>query len=346
MHIAGRVVGHDQPTYVIAEAGVNHNGDMSLAHRLIDAARQAGADGVKFQAFVSEELVTPATPKAGYQVQTTGDGGQLAMLKALELSADQHAELKHHCETVGITYICTPYDDLSVDMLDRLGVAAYKIASTDTTNTPFLSRLAAKGRPVILSTGMSTLAEVEEAVTACAAVADRLLLLHCTSEYPAPPEEANLRAIATLRAAFGLPVGFSDHTAGVGLSPTAVAVGACVIEKHFTLDRALKGPDHSASVEPAELADLVRQIRLIERAMGDGIKRPTAAEIANKPRMQKSLVLRRATAAGETITVANLTCKRPGGGLPPSWLERVAGRRAARAIDADHSLTLGDVDWS
>lgn len=341
-------IGPGFPCFVIAEAGVNHNGDMTLAHRLIDAAADAGADAVKFQAFIAEELVTRNAPKAAYQLATTPaeEKNQFAMLKALEVRAEQHAELKRHCETRGVAFLCTPYEFGSADMLDRLDVAAYKVASTDTTNVPFLRHLAAKGRPVILSTGLSSLAEVEEAMAALKTIRDRVVLLHCTAEYPAPAEDANLRAMATMATAFGCPVGFSDHTVGIHVSAWAAALGACALEKHFTLDRTLPGPDHRASIEPAELAELVRSVRLVEKALGDGIKRPMPSELPNKPRMQKSVVARRAIAAGTVLATEDLTCKRPGTGLPPSWLDRVVGRRAAREIPADGILTLAAIDWN
>lgn len=347
--IGERRVGSNEPVFIIAEAGVNHNGDMHLAHRLINAAAEAGADAVKFQSFVTEELITPEAPKAGYQVETTGDpGSQYKMLKALELSADEQAVLKTHCEQVGILYLCTPYENASVDMLDRMDVAAFKIASTDTTNIPFLRYVANKGRPVILSTGMSTLGEVEQAVNILRAggLDGKIIILHCTAEYPAPVSEANLRAILTMQQAFGCPVGFSDHTPGVGASPWAVAVGACVIEKHFTLDRNMVGPDHRASLEPNELADLVRAVHDVEAALGSGIKRPMPSELPNKPLMQKSLVARRSIRAGETITPNDLTCKRPGFGLAPSWFDRVVGKRAAVDIPRDGVLTLSSVEWN
>lgn len=348
VRINKRVIGVGHPCFVIAEAGVNHNGDTDLAHRLIDAAAEAGADAVKFQSFVTEELITPEAPKAGYQVETTGEpGSQYKMLKSLELGPDQQAELKAHCEQIGILYLCTPYENTSVDMLDRMGVAAFKIASTDTTNIPFLRYIANKGRPVILSTGMSMLGEVEQAVDTLRAggLDGKIVILHCTAEYPAPVGEANLRAILTMQLAFGYPVGFSDHTPGIGASPWAVAVGACVIEKHFTLDRNMVGPDHRASLEPDELVTLVRTVRDVEAALGDGIKRPMPSEIPNKPLMQKSLVARRSIRSGETITSNDLTCKRPGLGLAPSWFDRVVGKRAAMDIPKDGALTLSSVDW-
>lgn len=349
VQIGDRLVGPGQPCFIIAEAGVNHNGDMHLAHQLIEAAAKMGADAVKFQSFITEELITPEAPKAGYQVETTGEpGSQYKMLKALELSADQQAELKDYCKQTGILYLCTPYENTSVDMLDHMDVAAFKIASTDTTNIPFLRYIADKGRPVILSTGMSTLCEVEEAVDTLrvGGLEGKIVILHCTSEYPAPVSEANLRAILTMQQAFGCPVGFSDHTPGVGASPWAVAVGACMIEKHFTLDRNMVGPDHRASLESDELAALVRTVRDVEAALGDGIKRPMPSEIPNKPLMQKSLVARRSVRAGETITAKDLACKRPGFGLAPSWFDRVVGKRAIVDIPKDAVLTISSVDWS
>jgi N,N'-diacetyllegionaminate synthase len=349
MMLGDRLVGRSAPVLIIAEAGVNHNGDVRLAHRLIDTAAEAGADAVKFQSFITEELITPEAPKADYQVETTGDpGSQYKMLKALELSADDQAKLKAHCEQVGILYLCTPYENVSVDILDRLDVAAFKIASTDTTNIPFLRYVASKGRPVLLATGMSTLSEVEQAVDSLRAggLDSKIIILHCTSEYPAAVGEANLRAILTMQRAFACPVGFSDHTAGIGASPWAVAVGACVIEKHFTLDHNMAGPDHRSSLEPDELAVLVRTVRDVEAALGDGIKRPMPSELPNKPLMQKSLVAKRNIHAGEIITPNDLTCKRPVVGLLPSWFDHVIGKRAAVDIPKDGVLRLSSVDWS
>lgn len=348
VRIEDRLIGSGEPCLVIAEAGVNHNGDVALAHRLVDEAAEAGVDAVKFQRFVTEELITREAPKAGYQILTTGDGGgQHAMLKALELADEHHLALKRHCEERGLLYLCTPYEAQSIDFLDRIGVAAYKVASTDTTNLPFLRHLASKGRPVLLSTGMSTLGEVDEAVTGLVAggLGDGVVVLHCTSEYPAPPEEANLRAMRTLELATGCPVGFSDHTPGIGMSPFAVALGAVVVEKHFTLDRGLPGPDHAASLEPAELRRLVEAVRMVEQALGDGVKRPTPSELANKPLMQKSLVSRRHLRPGEIIRAEDLACKRPATGLPASWFDRVVGRRTAVAVARDETLTLASVRW-
>ena len=346
--IANCKIGPGQPCFVIAEAGVNHNGQMELAFQLIDTAAEAGVDAIKFQAFITEELITPEAPKAGYQVETTGEpGSQYKMLKALELSGEQHQKLKDYCDSREIIYLCTPYENASADMLAGLDVAAYKIASTDTTNSPFLKHIARKGRPVLLSTGMSTLSEVEHAIAALrdGGLSDEIVILHCTSEYPAPLEESNLKAIQTMSQAFVLPVGFSDHTPGIGASPWAVALGAGVIEKHFTLDRSLSGPDHRASLEPDELADLVKTIRNVEAALGDGIKRPALSELPNKVHMQKSLVARYAIPGGAIIGEGDLTCKRPGFGLSPAWLERVVGQKAARDIKPDEIITLACIAW-
>ena len=346
VRVGSRLVGRGQPCFIVAEAGVNHNGDVNLGHKLIDSAAKARVDAVKFQSFVAEELVTPQAEKAQYQIRTTATGGQLEMLKKLQLSPEDQIELKSHCENVGILYLSTPYEKVSLDILDGLGVNAFKIASTDTTNTPFLRCVAEKGRPVILSTGMSTLGEVDEAMNVLTPLLKgKVILLHCTSEYPAPVDEANLRAINTLERAFACPVGFSDHTPGIRTSPWAVALGACVVEKHFTLDRTMNGPDHQASLPPNELAKLVETIRTLESALGDGVKRPTVSELHNKPRMQKSLVATCDIRAGEVIKYSDLACKRPGIGLPPSWLERVVGRVAAVDIPRNTLLSLSSTDW-
>ena len=343
------MVGPGNPCFIIAEVGVNHNGDMKLAHKLIDAAVKCGAEAVKFQSFVTEDLVTPEAQKARYQIETTGqNGGQFAMLKKLELSKDQQKELKTHCDETGILYLCTPYERKSADLLEEIGVAAYKIASTDTSNIPFLRYLARKDIPVILSTGMSSLGEVEESVNELKlhGLDGEIVILQCTSEYPAPVNEINLRAMKTMELAFGCPVGFSDHTPGIGASSWAVAAGAYVVEKHFTLDRNMTGPDQRASIEPKELSELVKTIRDVESALGDGIKRPMPSELPNKTRMQKSLVATRSISAGEIIQKADLTCKRPGSGLPPKWFDRIIGKKAAKQIRKEETLKLDSIIWS
>lgn len=340
--LGNRLVGHHHPVFIIAEAGVNHNGDLKRALDMVDVAAEAGADAVKFQSFVTEAIITRSAPKAAYQHRTTSaNESQFDMLKRLELSEAHHGQLMEHCQGRGIMFLSTPYDLASADLLERLDVPALKIASTDTTNLPFLEEVARKGRPILLSTGMCSLGEVEEAVFTVWSTGNRnLVLLQCTAQYPTPLAEVNLKAISTMEMAFGCPVGFSDHTPGLGAAPWAVAVGACLIEKHFTLSRNLPGPDHAASLEPAELRELVRTIRDVETALGDGVKRVMPCELSNKRTHQKSLVVCKPIAAGEIITRDYLTCKRPGTGLPPRWMSKVVSMRAARDLHPDEI-----VDW-
>ena len=336
LQIGDRLVGPNQPVFVIAEAGVNHNGDLKLARALIDVAVDAGADAVKFQTFHADLLATAHAPKAAYQLQTTAaEESQIDMLRRLELSTEDHRELQSYCQERGIIFLSTPFDEEAADFLDELGVAAFKISSGDLTNSPLLEHVAAKGKPVILSTGMSELAEVIEAVSVLhAAGCESLILLHCVTDYPANPNEVNLRAMQTLRAAFNLPVGFSDHTEGIDVALAAVALGACVIEKHFTLDRSLPGPDHRASLEPVELRQLVKSIRRIEAALGNGRKVPSQSEIETAKVARRSLVAGRDIAAGATLEREMIVLRRPGTGLPPATLATLVGRRTVRNIDA------------
>lgn len=334
--IGNRRIGAGERCFVIAEAGVNHNGDIALAQRLIDVAANAGADAVKFQTFSADRLASAAAPKAGYQKQTTSaDESQHAMLKRLELSPEVHRLLIDHARTRGIMFLSSPFDEQAADFLETLGVLAFKIPSGEIDYLPFLRHVAAKGRPVILSTGMADATEVAAAVDAIAAAGlHDLILLHCLSNYPADPAEANLRAIAAMREAHAVPVGFSDHTEGVAVALAAVALGACVIEKHFTLDRTLPGPDHRASIEPEELAALVRGIRTVEGALGDGRKRPQPSEMENRAVIRKSLVAARDLPAGETIKAGDLTAVRPGSGLSPAAASQIVGRRLRIAVAA------------
>lgn len=345
--IGEREVGPGRPVLVIAEAGVNHNGDLSLAIQLIDAAVDCGADVVKFQSFRTEEIVTRSAPKADYQTVTAGTTeSQFQMLKRLELKASDQAKLQQHCESRGIVYLSTPYDPTSAKELADQKVKAIKIASTDTTNLPFLHFVGKLGIPVILSTGMSEIAEVRSAFdTLRAAGLQQIALLHCTSEYPAPMDELNLAAIQTLRTNFDAPVGFSDHSSGIEAATWAVAMGACIVEKHFTLDRSMPGPDHAASAEPSEMKKLIQTLRQLERSIGDGVKRSTPSEQRNKPKMQKSLVARCVIKEGEIITEETLTAKRPATGLSPLLWRSVIGKRAAREIAADEILTKEAVRW-
>lgn len=331
-------------TVIIAEAGVNHNGDLQLAHRLIDVAAAAGADRVKFQTFSADRLVTNRAAKAPYQVRATGDHeSQHAMLRRLELSRESHVELIDHCRMRGIEFFSTGFDAASVDVLVELGATSFKIPSGEITNLPYLRHVGRHGKPVILSTGMATLGEIEAALTLLEQSGtrrDQITVLHCTTEYPAPMAEVNLRAMLAIREAFGVAVGYSDHTPGIEVATAAVALGAAVIEKHFTLDRTLPGPDHKASLEPAELSAMVKAIRNIELALGDGIKRPTESEAKNKPIARKSLVAAQAIRAGEVFSEANLTVKRPGSGVSPMCWDRVLGRKAPRDFAADELIEL------
>lgn len=340
--IAGRAVGPGQPCFIIAEAGVNHNGDVALAKRLIDAAVEAKADAVKFQTFQAHRLATSGAPKAAYQLQATApEESQLEMLRRLELSEQAHRDLMRYSRERGILFLSTPFEEASADLLDRLQVPAFKMASGELTNLPFLAHVAAKGRPMIVSTGMSTLDEVRMAVrTIHEAGNHTLVLLHCVSRYPAEPNEVNLRALRTLMATFKVPVGYSDHTKGIEVALAAVALGACVIEKHFTVDRQLPGPDHQSSVEPGELAALVRGIRTVEASLGHGRKEPTAREADTAAVARKSLVAARDISRGCTLTAELIAVKRPGTGLPPAMLPQVVGRKASRDIPADTVLTL------
>ena len=281
-------------TLIIAEAGVNHNGDLALARQLIDVAAEAGADLVKFQTFSADRLVTAHAKKADYQTQTTDAGeSQHAMIRRLELTRDMHEALIAHCKSRGIQFFSTGFDPESIDLLAELGLDRFKIPSGEITNLPYLRHVGRYGKPVILSTGMATLGEIEaalEVLEQAGTPRDRITVLHCNTEYPTPMADVNLRAMLTIRDAFGVAVGYSDHTSGIEVAIAAVALGATVIEKHFTLDRNLPGPDHKASLEPDELKAMVAAIRNIEQALGDGIKRPSASEAKNKPIARKSLV--------------------------------------------------------
>ncbi|HTA40615.1 MAG TPA: N-acetylneuraminate synthase [Candidatus Acidoferrales bacterium] len=334
--IAGRSVGSDAPCFIIAEAGVNHNGDLARALDLVDVAAAANADAVKFQTFDADRLATHDAPKALYQLETTGaTQSQREMLRELQLSIDDHRALIARCAQRGIIFLSTPFDEESADLLASLDVPAFKTPSGELTNLPYLAHVARFGKPVIASTGMATLAEVESAVATLSANGCReLALLHCVSNYPAAPADVNLRAIETLERTFGTPAGYSDHTDGIAIALAAAARGAAVIEKHFTLDRTLPGPDHRASLEPAELDRMVREIRAIESALGDGRKEPAESERDTAAVARKSLVTVSDIAPGEPLTEANVAAKRPGTGLSPALRERVIGRSARVPIAA------------
>lgn len=327
---------------VIAEVGVNHNGDMGLARRLIDAACDAGADFVKFQTFRAASVVVPNAEKADYQAAMTGSNeSQQSMLQALELSNEDHRVIMAQCAKKGIGFISTAFDMCSVDLLADLGVSQFKIPSGEITSLPYLRRVGRYGRPTILSTGMATLGEIEAALDvleACGTPRGSVTVLHCNSAYPSPMSDVNLRAMVTIRDAFGVAVGYSDHTNGIEVPIAAAALGATLIEKHLTLDRELPGPDHQASLEPHEFGAMVRAIRNIELALGDGIKRPTLSEMRNRDVVRKSIVAGRRICSGEVFEESALTIKRPGIGLSPMRWDEVLGRRASRDYDTDELI--------
>jgi N,N'-diacetyllegionaminate synthase len=331
-------------TFVIAEAGVNHNADLNLAYRLIDAAVSAGADAVKFQTAIPELVATGFAQKAGYQKETTAAGeSQLEMIRKIHFPLETYKALKAHCDEKKIAFFSTAFDLTSLDFLENLGQPYHKVPSGEVTNLPYLRQMGRYGRPVILSTGMATMDEIEAALGVLEQAGtprDRITVLHCTTEYPAPMADVNLRAMLTIRDAFNVKIGYSDHTMGIEVAIAAVALGATMIEKHFTLDRNLPGPDHKASLEPGEFKAMVGAIRNIEQALGDGIKRPGASEVKNKPIARKSLVAARAIRAGEIFSEANITAKRPGTGLSPMRWDDVLGRKAPRDFAADELIEL------
>lgn len=329
---------------IIAEAGVNHNGDLSLARRLVDVAADAGADIVKFQTFEADRLVAAGAPKAEYQSSNTAAGeSQHAMLRRLELSREAHLDLIGHCRSRGIGFLSTGFGIEAVAMLAELGVELFKVPSGEITNLPYLQFVGGRGRAVLLSTGMATMDEIGVALEVLERAGTRrgqVTVLHCTTEYPAPMAEVNLRAMLTIRDAFGVEVGYSDHTAGIEVAVAAVALGARVIEKHFTLDRSLPGPDHKASLEPGELTAMVAAIRNVEQALGDGVKRVTPSEAKNRLIARRSLVAAQAIRAGEVFSERNVAVKRPGTGLSPMRWGEVLGRKAPRDFAPDEMIEL------
>lgn len=329
-------------TLIIAEAGVNHNGDMGLARELIAEAARAGADIVKFQSFNTSKIIARSAPKADYQKATTGAAeSQFEMVRKLELSVADHELLIAECARHGIRFFSTAFDAGSFDLLVRLGLDQVKIPSGELTNLPLLRHMCRLGLPVLLSTGMARLGEIEaaiEVIEAAGTPRERITVLHCTTEYPTPMGEVNLRAMVHIGQALGVKVGYSDHTPGIAIPMAAVALGATVIEKHFTLDRSLPGPDHLASLEPAELAAMVSGIRHVEEALGDGIKRPTPSELRNRPIARKSIVAARDIRAGEVYSAENLAVKRPGTGISPMRWDEVLGQVARRDYAADELI--------
>ncbi len=325
------------PVFVIAEAGVNHNGDVGLALRLCDAAKATGADAVKFQTFRARDLVVPGAPTAEYQQKQTGAQDQYAMLEALELSEDQHRQVKAHCDAIGIEFFSTPFSVEAVDMLVRLGVRRIKLSSGELTHRRLVQHAAATGLPLLLSTGMATMEETREALAWVREVRGDLrdvTVFHCTSAYPAPPEALNLTAIPAMQRDLGVAIGYSDHSEGIEAALAAVALGATVIEKHITVDRTLPGPDHSASLEPGEFTQMVTGIRRVTAMRGDGAKAPTPAERDTARVARRSVAAARDIPAGAQITEAMLVCRRPATGIAPRDIGLVVGARAREAIAA------------
>ena len=328
---------------IIAEAGVNHNGSMDLAKQLIDAAADAGVDYVKFQTFKAENLVTKDAKQAEYQQRNAQDDSQYAMLKKLELSQEQHYELIDYCKQKGVRFLSTAFDFESVDFLHSLNLGVWKIPSGEITNDPYLKKIAQYGEPVILSTGMSTNEDIDAAIKALCdngLMHEQITLLHCNTEYPTPMQDVNLCAMEAMREQFGVKVGYSDHTPGIEVPIAAVALGAEVIEKHFTLDKTLPGPDHKASLEPQELKAMVSAIRNIEQALGDGEKHVSESERKNMPIARKSIVAARDIKQGEVLTEDNLCVKRPGNGISPMRWEEVIGTCAKRGFKEDELIEI------
>lgn len=325
---------------IIAEAGVNHNGSIALAKQMVDQARAAGADYVKFQTFNPKALVSRYAEKAAYQKETTGSGGsQLEMLEKLALTQDEFLELKNYCEQQHIGFLSTPFDLGSIDFLESLQMDFWKIPSGEITNLPYLVRIARTGREIVMSTGMCSIADIEAAIAVLRENgAGEITLLHCNTQYPTPMEDVNLRVMDTLRRHFDVPVGYSDHTVGIEVPIAAAALGACVIEKHFTLDHALEGPDHRASLEPDELKLMISGVRNIEKALGNDEKKPSKSEKENIGIVRKSIVALREIKEGELFTESNLTVKRPGTGISPMHWFDVIGKRAHKAYKVDEMI--------
>jgi len=324
---------------IIAEAGVNHNGTLELARKLVDVASDCAADIVKFQTFTADSIVSRSAEKAQYQKETTSTSESLhGMIKKLELDKETHLELNTYCKEKRIEFLSSPFDNRSIDLLDELGLERLKIPSGEINNLPYLRHIGSFGKPIILSTGMSNLSEIEAALDILEKAGtsrDEITVLHCNTEYPTPMEDVNLNAMLTIRRKLGVKVGYSDHTLGIEIPIAAVALGATVIEKHFTLDRNLPGPDHRASLEPGELKDMIKSIRNIERAMGDGVKKPSPSETKNIPIARKSIVVKMSIKKGEIFSDENLTVKRSGAGTSPMEWDNLIGRYSEKDYHPD-----------
>tara|TARA_R110002012_G_scaffold47399_1_gene124224 strand:+ start:33303 stop:34352 length:1050 start_codon:yes stop_codon:yes gene_type:complete len=342
LQIAGRRIAADAPTYVIAEIGVNHNGDAALAHKMVDAAKKTGANAVKFQTYRTQDLVLESAAKADYQTQTTGLGNQFDMLRALELPFNVFEELRDHCREVGIDFMSTAFDPISLEYVASLEPVCLKWPSGELTNWPLLKQAKATGLPVMLSTGMGSLLEIAAAMDLMGPDAD-IVILQCVSNYPARIEDQNLRVLPVMQAAFGCPVGFSDHTVGPYAALAAKALGMAVLEKHFTLDSTMEGPDHAASIEPDNFTEMVSLLRQIEQGLGDGVKRPRQSEENVRSVARKSLVYRRDLPAGHILQEDDLIGKRPGGGVGMDRLELFIGRPLRQNVRIDQLLESSHV---
>lgn len=342
IHVGNKIISEDSSVFIIAEAGVNHGGDIQVAKQLIDIAVDAGADAVKFQAFKTEHLILKDVDKAPYQKKTTNLAeSQFEMLKRLEVTKEQNIELKQYCEAKNIIFLTTPFDEFSLDELDGLGIPAFKIASTDTTNLPFLKRIAQQGKPIFLSTGMTYLSEVEMALEVINEFNKDVVLLQCSANYPIENEEVNLNVINTYKKHFDILIGYSDHSVGVGAAPFAVPMGAKVIEKHFTIDKDGEGPDHRASLSPDELKRFIAQVRQVETFMGSAIKKPNLSELKTRASLQKSLVARKEIKQGDVFTEELIIAKRTGGkGISPIYYEDVLGKTASQDFAVDDIIVL------
>lgn len=345
--IENKTISSTSPVFMIAEAGVNHNGDLGMARKLIEEAAACGADCIKFQTFSAERMVTKNAPKANYQLGTTDKTeSQLDMLKKIELSPEHHMELKKFAEESNMIFMSTPFNFEDIDLLESIGVSAYKIGSGQIVELPFLRRIAGTGKPVFLSTGMANLDEIDEALkTIREAGNEKIILLQCTTNYPSRIEDANLRVIPAFQSAFNTLTGYSDHTIGEVAAISSVALGACVIEKHFTLDKNLPGPDHSSSITPDELKHLIEKIRHVESALGIAQKSPTEIEKENAVGVRRSIVASRNIKNGETINEGNITFKRPATGLSPRLYDSIIGKKAARDILSDEILQMDMIQW-
>ena len=341
------IINHSYPCFIIAEAGVNHNGDIALAKQLIDVAVDAGADAVKFQTFIADEIILRDAPKAKYHIETTGDDqvqSWYELLKSQELDREQHIELIAYCKSKNIIFLSTPYDWLSIDLLDDLDVQLFKVASTDTNNLPLLRYMAKKGRPMILSTAMSNLNEIKNSVQLIKDEGiDELVVLQCTGSYPAPADQANITAMHQIADTCDVAVGYSDHVPGYNAAIASIAHGACVYEKHFTISRNLPGPDHRASLEPNELKELIVAIRQTESILGNGVKNVMSCEQMNRSKLRKFIVARKDIKSGDIFSNDNLTTKRTGGmGMDATKWDELLDKRAPVDFKKDQPIILGD----